>query len=132
MEDAPTLPGREVVEDVAKNTNDSCSGPDGTPFACYRADCAAGGPVSSILHRVLVFLCGGRTGPAAFNKARLFLIAKTDSLLVQDTRPISVTDASNRIIASCLAMAVTPVLQSFLIFFSRFIYKFHETRGRQT
>jgi ribonuclease HI len=111
---APVLPSREEVEDVIQLTNDSCSGPDGTPFACYRADCRAGGPISSILHRILRFLCAGGKGPATFNAARLFLIAKTDSLLVQDTRPISVTDASNRIIASCLAAVLTPVLQTFL------------------
>ena len=110
----PGVPDREDVEDVVQKTNNSCAGPDGTPFACYRADGIAGGPVSAILQRMLAFLCNGGIPPASFNKARLFLIAKTDSLLVQDTRPISVTDAANRIIASCLAEALTPALQDFL------------------
>ena len=107
-------PSREYVEDAVKATNDSCAGPDGIPFACYKSDADAGGPVSELLHRVLESLCRGEKGPASYNKARLFLIAKTDSLLVQDTRPISVTDAANRIVASCLATALTPALQDFI------------------
>ena len=108
------VPGREFVEDVVQSTNDSCAGPDGIAFAFYRADASAGGPVTALLHSILVSLCAGIKGPAGFNRARLFLIAKTDSLLVQDTRPISVTDAANRIIASCLAAALTPALQDFI------------------
>ena len=107
-------PSREQVESVLQNTNDSCAGPDGIPFMCYRTDANEGGPVSLLLANVLDALSSGTKGPKAFNKARLFLIAKTDSLLVQDTRPISVTDASNRIVASCLASALTPALQAFI------------------
>ena len=108
------VPGMEYVEDVIRKTQDSCAGPDGIPFSFYREDCKVGGTVSALLHGVLVALAAGKKGPAAFNKARLFLIAKTDSLLVQDTRPISVTDASNRVVASCLAEAITPALQEFI------------------
>jgi hypothetical protein len=71
------VPSREFVEDVVQKTNDSCAGPDGIPFACYRFDAAGGGHVTELLHRVLTALCEGVRGPAAFNKARLFLIAKT-------------------------------------------------------
>ena len=108
------VPSTDDVIKVTNNTNDSCAGPDGIPFALYRMDVSGGGPVASLLQEVIADLSGGGVGPAAFNKARLFLIAKTSSLLVQDTRPISVTDAANRIVASCLAEAVTPALQEFL------------------
>lgn len=110
----PAIPDREELEDIIQKTNDSCSGPDGTPFACYREDGIVGGEVSAIIRRILVCLASGGRGPASFNKARLFLIAKAATLLVQDTRPISVTDAANRIIASCLAWALTPALQGYL------------------
>jgi hypothetical protein len=77
-------------------------------------DAKVGGPASALLHGVLLSLSRGTMAPDDYNKARLFLIPKTDSLLVQDTRPISVTDAANRIVASCLALAVTPALQAFI------------------
>ena len=107
----PTL--ADVIDQVHK-TNDSCAGPDGIPFAIYRADCLVGGGAASVLHRIIKALGEGEKGPENFNQARLFLIAKTDSLLVEDTRPISVTDCANRIVACCLAAAITPLLQEFL------------------
>ena len=110
----PILPGTDQVTDEIHHTNDSCAGPDGIPFAFYRADALAGGSVADALTGVIKALAAGKKGPASFNQARLFLIAKTDSLLVKDTRPISVTDAANRIVASCLASAMTPALQTFL------------------
>ena len=85
----PAIPNLEEVTDEVESTNDSCAGPDGIPFAVHRADCRAGGAVTSILHRIVATLGRGEKGPKSFNQARLFLIAKTDSLLVEDTRPIS-------------------------------------------
>ena len=67
-----------------------------------------------MLQRITKALGEGDKGPDSFNQARLFLIAKTDLLLIQDTRPISVTVCANRIVASCLASAITPLLQAFL------------------
>ena len=98
----PKTPTLDDVIDEIEDTQDSCAGPDGIPFAVYRADSRAGGEVASVLHRIVKALGRGEKGPKAFNEARLFLIAKTDSLLVEDTRPISVTDAANRLVASCL------------------------------
>ena len=98
----PVLPICAEVIDQVHETNDSCAGPDGIPFVIYRSDCLVGGGIASVLHRITKALGEGVRGPDSFNQARLFLIAKTDSLLIQDTRPISVTDCVNRIVASCL------------------------------
>ena len=46
-----------------------------------------------------------------FNIGRLFLIPKTGTGTIDDTRPISVTNATNRIIAKCMAAAILPTLQ---------------------
>ena len=59
-------------------------------------------------------LGNGIPPPKDFNHARLFIIPKSSSPLISKTRPISVTNADNRIIAKCITRAITPCLQSFL------------------
>ena len=61
------------------------------------------------------FLNGRRVSPDKdFNLGRLFLIPKEGNGTIDDTRPISVTNASNRIVAKCLAASILPVLQRLL------------------
>jgi ribonuclease HI/exonuclease III len=107
----PSLP---TLDDILKHihgTNNSAPGPDGIPFAMYRLCAEFVGP---ILLRITHALARGETPPAGFNYARLFLIPKNSSLEIASTRPISVTNSDNRIIAKCLTTAITPALQAIL------------------
>jgi hypothetical protein len=71
-------------------------------------DAEHGGPYCALLWRSFLptWLVNGSSSD--FNKARLFLIAKTDSCW-QDTRPISVTDAATGL-WQLPVEAVTPAL----------------------
>ena len=58
--------------------------------------------VSPIFLDIFLSLSSGEKPPEGYNWARLFLIPKNSSLLAADTRPISVTNSDNRIIAKML------------------------------
>ena len=107
----PSIPSQDDIYDHILGTNNSAAGPDGIPFAIYRL-CAD--TVAPLLHGIVVSLSKGFPPPAGFNHARLFLIPKNDSLDIEATRPISVTNSDNRIIAKTLTTAITPACQSFL------------------
>ena len=107
----PCLPSLEDVTSAIRTTNNSCAGPDGVPFAVYRHLCDIAAPV---LLDVALALSRGDRPPKGYNLGRLFLIPKTTSPTVDQHRPISVTNADNRIVARVLARAITPALQSIL------------------
>ncbi len=97
--------------DLINVTNNSCAGPDGVPFAVYRA-----APLfySSIAAGIFLALSEGASIPKGFNDGFLFLLPKKGTNLPDDTRPLSVTNAFNRIIASGVVSSITPALQTFL------------------
>ena len=99
-----------TVEDVLfsiKNTGDSTAGPDGLPFAAWRAAPDLAAP---ILFNVFRAISSGQPPPAGFNKGILFLLPKKNTGLVSDTRPISVTNTDNRILAAAVARQIMPGL----------------------
>ena len=88
-------------EDAIRDTNNSCSGPDGIPFSVYREFYDVTAP---LLFEVAEALAAGTLPPDGmdFNYARLFLIPKGGTMLPLDHRPISVANSDNRIIAKVL------------------------------
>jgi ribonuclease HI len=103
----PILPSVDHVRDAIEVSKNSCFGPDGIPFAAWRAIVDHAVPV---LHGVLEALCRGVLPPEGYNHGLLFLIPKKGTLLPSDTRPISVTNADNRILAKAVVSAITPAL----------------------
>jgi ribonuclease HI len=103
----PTIPSAHYVADIITGTNNSCAGPDGIPFEAYRRLVRAAAPV---IHRLLQFFGSGGLPSADFNKGFLFLLPKKDTMLAADTRPISVTNADNRILAKVVVFAIGPAL----------------------
>jgi hypothetical protein len=111
LEHMPTIPSVDDITDVINGTSNSCSGPDGIPFAYYRA---FAGDIAPLLHAILLDMAKGGPPPPGFNFASLFLIPKDSSINVEDTRPISVTNSDNRIIARALTISITPAVQATL------------------
>ena len=114
--DPALAPKRSSLDDyleLIRSSNDSCAGPDGIPFAIYRAKIDV---VAPLLLAVEDALAEGIPPPdeAEFNFARLFLIPKGGTMDPLDHRPISVTNADNRLVAQALTRSTTPVLQAFL------------------
>ena len=87
-------------------------GPDGVPFSAFKATIDLAGP---ILLDVCLFLGIKRSEElGSFNEATLFLLPKKETLEVEDTRPISVNNAGNRIIARVLFLAVVDASQKLI------------------
>lgn len=103
----PAVPDIDRIRDAILSSGNSCPGPDGVSFAAWRAVVDHAAPV---LHLVLKAMAGGSLPPEGFNHGLLFLIPKKGTLLPSDTRPISVTNADNRIIAKAVVASITPAL----------------------
>ena len=107
--DTELLAVPSLVEVLAAihHTNNSSAGPDGISFAAWRAAPELAAP---ILLRVFRALCSGQPPPPGFNLGLLFLLPKKHTGLVSDTRPLSVTNTDNRILASLTARAIMPAV----------------------
>ena len=103
----PIIPTIQDLDDAILQSKNSSAGPDGIAFAVWRALHKHAAPV---LHKVVLALASGVLPPEGFNYGLLFLIPKAGTLLPSDTRPISVTNADNRIIAQAVVLAITPCL----------------------
>ena len=103
----PKLPTIDELTDIMLTTNNSCPGPDGIPFAAYRALAATAAPM---LHKLLCYFAAGGLPGDDFNRGLLYLLPKKDTMLARDTRPISITNTDNRIIAKVMVQAITPAL----------------------
>jgi ribonuclease HI len=90
---------------------DSSPGPDGIPFSAIRLfkDIFA-----HALYQTLQLLCEGYKPPAGFNEGNLLLIPKKDTGLVSDTRPITISNSVNRILARVVAVRVGRVVDKLL------------------
>ena len=101
------VPTLDQVFETIRHTNNSCAGPNGIPFSIYRRLINLYAPIA---HGMLLDLARGCRAPSSFNEGLLFLLPKGDSGLVNDTRPLSVTNTNNRIIASAVARSIQPTL----------------------
>ena len=97
------LPGVQDMVDTIMATSNTAAGPDGIPFGAYREFADLVGP---LLHAVLTEMARGQLPPRGYNYAFLYLLPKKLTMLIQDTRPISVTNSDNRIVARCMVDAI--------------------------
>ena len=89
---------KKVVEKIKRNKT-STPGPDGLPFAAWKCVADFVGPF--FFEVIKELMKGDAPMPSWFNAANLFLLPKkVNSVLPKDTRPISITNTGNRIIAS--------------------------------
>jgi ribonuclease HI/exonuclease III len=102
-------PTEQDIIDVILDTNNSAPGPDGIPFRAYRANAPL---VAPIFEAVFTTLSQGVKPPRGFNYANLFLLPKKLTMLIEHTRPISVTNTDNRIMAKTLVSVMLPHLQA--------------------
>lgn len=107
-QDLISLPDMDFIQETIANSKNSCAGPDGISFAAWRAWPEAS---SRVLAAVLKVMCSGRDPPPEFNHGLLFLLPKKHTGLVSDTRPLSVTNTDNRILASAVARSCLPAIK---------------------
>ena len=96
---------------IINSTNNSCAGPDGLSFAIYRIGVRFYSPIAADIFNSLA---DGVVPPAGFNYGVLFLLPKKGLGTPEDTRPISVTNACNRIIAKGVLSCIIPALKEFI------------------
>lgn len=103
----PSLVNEEDVRRVIAKTNNSCPGPNGIPFAAYRACSNVAAP---ILCQVLQEMYLEESAPLDFNIGSLFQLPKVPGTHNLDQfRPISVPNADNRIISSVVREKIDPL-----------------------
>ena len=107
----PTIPDCYTIMNIILSTNSSSAGPDGIPFIAYRATAEL---VAPIFREMLVSLGSGVLPPDGFNYGLLYLLPKKGTYTPDDTRPLSVTNSDNRILAKILAYVMVPACQTIL------------------
>ena len=100
-------PSLRDVQDCLCRTGNTAAGPDGIPFAAWRAFPDGAAP---LLHDALWCMLKGQPPPDGFNHGLLFLLPKKDTGLISDTRPLSVTNTDNRVLASVMARSLMPAV----------------------
>ena len=95
---------------MVNRPTDSAPGPDGIPFAAWRA---APDLSALLLHRVFEVIAKGHSPPEGFNHGLLYLLPKKDTGLVSDTRPLSVTNTDNRILAAAVSRSIMPAVDKY-------------------
>jgi hypothetical protein len=104
---ADLTPTLKDVQQVLDALPSSACGPDGIPFAAYAVKNPA---IAQIIHEVALAMLEGCEGPPeVFNQAFLLCLPKAtagttddgeDYVLASGTRPLSIVDSINRILAS--------------------------------
>ena len=99
------------LEEVMRRPRDSSTGPDGIPFSLYRhlSDIAA-----PILFHYTLHLSTNNKPNRSFNFTNLFFFPKDSTNRADKTRPISVSNTDNRIIANTIRKIITPTIAKIL------------------
>lgn len=108
------LPTQADVDLVLDHLPSSASGPDGIPFAVFKRFRDLVGPI--FLEIVHGMIDGRLTAPLDFNFAFLVCLPKDEGEVLKPgaTRPLSIVDASNRIIASIFRIVLERQVSSWV------------------
>ena len=101
----------DFIIDIINNTNDSAPGPDGVPFAAYRAipELAA-----KVFAAAIEGMMSGSKPSKNFNAGILHLLPKKDTDRIEDTRPLVINNTNNRIIATVIQRSINDSIESIL------------------
>ena len=105
----PTIPSIKNIKKHINTNKNTSPGPDGLPFAFYKnfIDITA-----TIIHDMIIELATGTTPPKGFNFGNLCIFPKDNSNTVAKTRPITLNNVENRIIASIIADTIMPAIDA--------------------
>ena len=102
----------KIVRATILKPRQSSAGRDGIPFSLYKALVDIAAP---IFLKVIQHLESGKPANRSFNWADIFFIPKKRGIKTAlQTRPISVSNTDNRIIANCLLSVLALPLNSFV------------------
>ena len=104
IRDKMKIPDIDTIADCILGTNNSSPGPDGIHFCFLRLFAHELAP---LIRGIICDPATGNIPPIGFNFGRLFLFPKNNSQEIKDTRPITISDSINRIIAKILKDILT-------------------------
>jgi hypothetical protein len=101
----------EAMKLIILESGDTAPGPNNIPFSAYKKMVDLAAP---IFLRVIRALQDGILPPPSFNEAIFHLLPKKGTGWISDTRPLSVSNTYNRIIASAIKWAIQPAILGLL------------------
>jgi hypothetical protein len=101
----------DMVEEIIDDTKNTAVGPDGIPFAIYRMFKHI---VKPIFVEVLQKASKGATAPKGFNHNLLYILPKSDSDIISESRPINVGNCDARILANIIRKHILPALEQLI------------------
>ena len=104
-------PSMADVARAIERTGNTAAGPDGIPFAFIREFAELAGP---LLHDILTKLCAGVRPPKGFNHGLGVFLPKKKTNRAETTRPITINNTDNRVLASSVAGVILPHVASVL------------------
>ena len=101
------FPVQETIYKALRESGNSSAGPDGIPFAALRALAPFFAPIAAAIVKALA---EGIMPPSGYNHGYLYLLPKKGMHTPADTRPITVTNSDNRVIAAAVVLSVTEIV----------------------
>jgi len=101
----------DYIIDIINNTNNTAAGPDGIPFAAYRAVPELS---AKILLSAIHGMMRGELPDRNFNAGILHLLPKKNTDRIEDTRPLVINNTNNRIIATIIQKSINDAIESIL------------------
>lgn len=113
---ALALPDEERMTEHIRRTRSTAPGPDGVPYAMWKATGTSG---ARTLRRLLASFADGAKAPEGFNEAWLALLPKGEEpedmtehrvRAAKNLRPLLLKNTDSKIVASALARGLRPIL----------------------
>jgi len=103
----------DIIDSINSSNSSSAPGPDGIPFTLYKS---FPNEFGFLFFKIMKQMEQTQLSiPLDFNFAKSFLIPKkNDSILIEDTRLISVSNTDNRIIARTIANLIQTIIHNFI------------------
>jgi ribonuclease HI/exonuclease III len=99
------------VTEVILESGDTACGPDGIPFSVYKALCDIAAP---ILNNVYHHAATGNLPSKNANHSLLYLIPKTPSDLISDSRPINVGNTDVRLLGAIIRKSIYASIEAII------------------
>jgi ribonuclease HI len=105
----PSFPTLAKVKLFIKRPRNTSPGPDGMPFSLYSSLCDIAAP---LILAIIIKMSTGAPPPKEFNFGGLCIFPKDGSSTIDRTRPITLNNTSNRLIASIIADCIMPAIDA--------------------
>ena len=111
IEIPPLVIDKTMVAKTIIGMGKTAPGPDNIPFKAYKVVVEE---ASEVLYYVIKALMAGKTPPYKFNHSIFHLLPKKGTGYIEDTRPLSVSNTYNRIIAATIKTAIQPSILGYI------------------